>query len=127
MKEQLEYQNYLRKMMEDNIRLSSKPIYNTMPSQQEENWRVQVRDWWYSVQDLLAEKDLSLSERKRVELEKIIISLTQAHKVEMEESIRKERAKIALELNNFSQRYPEFGVSMEIQDDGEYIFNIEVK
>ena len=36
-------------------------------------WREKVRDWWYSVQDLLNEEvNVSLPEHKRVEIEQII-------------------------------------------------------
>jgi len=44
----------------------------------------QLRDWWYSVQDLLAEKDVCLHERKRVELEKIFTQLNANRTAEME-------------------------------------------
>lgn len=43
------------------------------------DYKEQLRDWWYSVQDLLAEKDICLHERKRVELETIVKQALQTH------------------------------------------------
>ena len=61
------------------------------PDKRVEDWKEKVRDWWYSIQDLLAEKDICLHERKRVEIETIIKdTLTQYHQDLMSELVENE-------------------------------------
>lgn len=65
----------------------------------EAGWREKVRDWWYSVQDLLAEKDVCLHERKRVELEAIIKELEATQAQQVEEAVRKERERMRMYID----------------------------
>lgn len=67
----------------------------TLPKKDEAvvaDWKVEVRDWWYSIQDRLAEKDICLHERKRVEIENIIKNVLTAKNAEIEEAMREERS-----------------------------------
>ena len=57
------------------------------PEIEREEWRLQVRDWWYSIQDQLAEKDICLHERKRVEMEQIVKNALTTHDAELWEKI----------------------------------------
>ena len=59
----------------------------TMETRDEEveQWKIEVRDWWYAIQDLLAEKDICLHERKRVEIEHIITQALQTAKMQERE------------------------------------------
>ena len=94
--------------MEDNIRLSSKPIYNTMPSQQENNedFLGPVGGWpslQDEVEDIAEELDqIALSRVTSINgtlvqmwdrnvlsayVQSKVTSLTEAHKVEMEKLV----------------------------------------
>ena len=54
-------------------------------------WREKVRDWWYSVQDLLNEEvNVSLPEHKRVEIEQIIKEVIFSRDTYWKERVRKE-------------------------------------
>jgi len=69
-------------------------------------WKENLRDWWYSVQDLLADKDVCLHERKRVEFEHIIQkALTTAQSAKVEEV----RVSIKRELDELSDMFGRIG------------------
>jgi hypothetical protein len=71
-----------------------------MPTKTTDSWKEQVRDWWYSIQDLLAKKDICLHERKRVEIETIIKDIITTLQKEADERVAEARRKEKIELIN---------------------------